>query len=198
MDAQRERLFAAAASVFTRVGYADATAEAISREAGMSKATFYEHFANKEECILALFDAAAQEVFRATAATAEALDPEANYEDHLRRRLRAFLETLARYPEQAQTVLVVIIGAGPRAAERRDAILDAFADWIYQDNQTFAPSFGAPPFATRDDAFTVIGGIVEVVTRQLRTGQPEDIRELEPTLMRLLFGVLGQGRKEGL
>ena len=76
--------------------------------------------------------------------------------------------------------------------------LSAFADWIYQDNETYAPSFGAPPFATRDDAFTVIGGIVEVVTRQLRTGQPADIRELEPTLMRLLFGVLGQGRKEGL
>ena len=198
MDAQRERLFAAAANVFTRVGYADATAEAISREAGMSKATFYEHFANKEECILALFDAAAQEVFRATALTVGAADAEASYEDHLRRRLRAFLETLARYPEQAQTVLVVIIGAGPRAAERRDAILDAFADWIHHDNATYAPSFGAPAFASRDDAFTVIGGIVEVVTRQLRTGQPADIRELEPTLMRLLFGVLSQGRKEGL
>ena len=28
----------------------------IAREAGMSKATFYEHFDNKEDCILALFD----------------------------------------------------------------------------------------------------------------------------------------------
>ena len=59
-DRQRARLFAAAAAVFARVGYADATAEAIAREAGMSKATFYEHFANKEECIIALFDAAVQ------------------------------------------------------------------------------------------------------------------------------------------
>jgi AcrR family transcriptional regulator len=57
-DRRRDRLFSAAAAVFSRVGYADATAEAIAREAGMSKATFYEHFGNKEECILALFDAA--------------------------------------------------------------------------------------------------------------------------------------------
>src|SRR3954452_15186944 len=57
-DRQRRRLFAAAAAVFARVGFAEATAEGIAREAGMSKATFYEHFDNKEDCIIALFDAA--------------------------------------------------------------------------------------------------------------------------------------------
>src|SRR3954468_24320745 len=50
-DRQRRRLYAAAAATFAGVGYADATAEAIAREAGMSKATFYEHFDNKEDCI---------------------------------------------------------------------------------------------------------------------------------------------------
>src|SRR6059058_3856112 len=64
LTVQRRRLFEAAATVFAQRGFADATAEAISREAGMSKATFYEHFANKEEAILALFDEAATEVMR--------------------------------------------------------------------------------------------------------------------------------------
>src|SRR5512142_3157407 len=67
---QRERLFEAAASVFVSTGYADASAESISRAAGMSKATFYEHFANKEECILALVDAAGQASRMAVAAAA--------------------------------------------------------------------------------------------------------------------------------
>ena len=62
LDVQRRRLFAAAAAVFARSGYADASAEGISREAGMSKATFYEHFANKEECLLAMFDTGVEEV----------------------------------------------------------------------------------------------------------------------------------------
>jgi AcrR family transcriptional regulator len=53
---QRQRLLSAAATVFAERGYAGASSETISRHAGMSKATFYEHFANKEECILALFD----------------------------------------------------------------------------------------------------------------------------------------------
>ena len=59
---QRERLLRAAAAEFAERGYAGASSESISRRAGMSKATFYEHFANKEECILALFDRAAETV----------------------------------------------------------------------------------------------------------------------------------------
>src|SRR3954447_22715050 len=133
---QRRRLFEAAAVVFARHGYADATAESISREAGMSKATFYEHFANKEECILALFDEAATEVMRQMA-DALAEEPP-TYREHVRASIRAVLDTLTAYPESAQTLLVEIIGAGPRAVERRDAILDAFAQALYRDNYRVA------------------------------------------------------------
>src|SRR6476469_4007469 len=139
LTVQRRRLFEAAATVFARVGYAEGSAEAIAREAGMSKATFYEHFANKEECILALFDEAATEVMRRMALAA---DPEtATYPEHLRLGTRAFLRTLAEWPDAAQTVLVEIIGAGPRATERRDAILDQFAGAIHHDNTNVAPRY---------------------------------------------------------
>jgi AcrR family transcriptional regulator len=115
---QRERLFAAAAAVFAQHGYADASAEAISRAAGMSKATFYEHFANKEECILALFDEAQRVLLtRMTQASASAgSDPVAR----LREGIRAFLAALEDHPNEAQTLLVEIIGAGPAAAQRRE------------------------------------------------------------------------------
>src|SRR5436309_2137475 len=103
LTVQRRRLFEAAATVFARRGFADATAEAISREAGMSKATFYEHFANKEECILALFDEAATEVTRALVNTPVA--PPASYEEHVRANIHAFLGILGEYPNSAQTLL---------------------------------------------------------------------------------------------
>src|SRR5213083_2962710 len=82
LSVQRRRLFEAAATVFARMGYADATAEAISREAGMSKATFYEHFANKEECILALFGESATEIMRAMAAASDQ-EGYASYEERV-------------------------------------------------------------------------------------------------------------------
>ena len=130
---QRVRLFEAAAAVFARVGYAEASAEAISREAGMSKATFYEHFANKEECILALFDAAAAQVTRAMAAAGQD-GGHGSYDEHDAAGVRAFLDTLSNHRNSAQTVLVEIIGAGPRAAARRDAILETFALGLHRDN----------------------------------------------------------------
>src|ERR671922_3114980 len=70
-DRQRRRLYAAAGAVFASVGYADASAEAIAREAGMSKATFYEHFDNKEDCIIALHDDATAAVLEAMRRTGE-------------------------------------------------------------------------------------------------------------------------------
>jgi AcrR family transcriptional regulator len=190
LTVQRRRLFEAAAIVFAQRGYADATAEAISREAGMSKATFYEHFANKEEAILALFDEAATEVMRQMALASER--ETATYPEHLAAGTRAFLRTLAEWPDAAQTLLVEIIGAGPRATERRDAILEAFTDAIYRDNERVAPRYGAPRFASRDDAFACVGAIVELASRQLRTRKPGDITELEPVIERLMLGILHQ------
>jgi AcrR family transcriptional regulator len=196
LTVQRRRLFGAAAAVFARVGYADASAEAISREAGMSKATFYEHFANKEECILALFDEAATEVMRAMAGEASAGlggNPD-DYEERIRGGVQAFLEILTQYPESAQTRLAEVMGAGPRRAGPRDAILDLFAEGLLRDNARMAERFGAPRFASKDDAFAVVGATVELVSRQLRTGVPADITTLEPVIERLIFGLLATPR----
>jgi len=190
---QRKRLLEAAAAVFSRVGYAEAGAQAISREAGMSKATFYEHFANKEECILALFETAANDVFHLLAESPghETL----TYEEHVRARVQTFLGILSRHPSAAQTILVEIIGAGPAAAKRRDAVLQAFAEVMHADNARVAPEYSAPMYASLDDAFAVAGGIAELASRQIRTGVPADIRDLEDVCVRLILGVLSQSER---
>ena len=190
---QRGRLFAAAAAVFARVGYADATAEAIAREAGMSKATFYEHFANKEECIIALFDAATEMVLdamRQAAARDEADDPRTR----VRSTLGAFLETLATYPDESQTLLVEIVGAGPRAMERRDRALEAVAQYLEELNADDAER-GVTPRLAEHEAFAIVGAVVELASRQIRTGVPSRIRELEPVVERLTLGLLAAGTR---
>jgi AcrR family transcriptional regulator len=185
---QRGRLFAAAADVFARCGYADASAEAISREAGMSKATFYEHFANKEECILALFDESARGIAREML---ELLSTDyATGEDRLHAGVTGFVDILARQPALAQTVLVESVGAGPRTMEHRDRVLETFAGWLYDDNRAHAARLGTGVFATRDDAFAVIGAIFELVSRQLRTGRPAAPTDLVPVIERVVRGAL--------
>ena len=190
-DLQRRRLNDAAAAVFARTGYADATAEAIAREASMSKATFYEHFDNKEDCILALFEAATERIIGAMTAAGRddgggVLEPR----ERRRRSVRALLDVMAEHPDYAQTLLVEIIGAGPRAMERRDALLQAFAQFIDQRNVEDAEAGLNPRLASLDDSYAIVGAIFELVSRQIRTGVPADIRDLEPVVERLFTGML--------
>jgi AcrR family transcriptional regulator len=187
-DRQRRRLYAAAGTVFGRVGYADATAEAIAREAGMSKATFYEHFDNKEDCIVALHDDATSAVLEAMRRTGE--EHGGDTAGRVRAVIHTFLEVLAAFPDEAQTLLVEIIGAGPRAMEHRDRVLHEYATYVDDVNREDAQRGGVPRFASPHDAFAIVGAVVELASRQIRTGEPDDIRDLEPVVERLILGLL--------
>jgi AcrR family transcriptional regulator len=72
---QRERLIAAMAEVCAERGYAAASVADITRQAGVSTASFYRQFADKRECMLAsfaeLFERLLEEVERTCKAETE-------------------------------------------------------------------------------------------------------------------------------
>ena len=188
LEVQQQRLFEAAAAVFSRVGYAEASAEAISREAGMSKATFYEHFANKEECLVALFGYASMSFAKSLtdASSGGGLDYVARH----RAGLRAVLEGIDANPAMAQAMLVETVGAGPRVAELRDSALSGIAETMYRQTVRAAKRGGGPAYASADDAFAIVGASFELISRQLRTGHPERVTDLQPLIERLILGLL--------
>ncbi|HEX8157733.1 MAG TPA: TetR/AcrR family transcriptional regulator [Solirubrobacteraceae bacterium] len=190
LQVQAHRLFDAAATVFTRVGYAEASAEAISRQAGMSKATFYEHFANKEECLIALFQHASTMLLDELVAASRGADRD--YEDRHRAGLRAILEAIESNPAMAQAILVETVGAGPRVAELRDSALNDIAQVMYEQTVRAAALTGGPAFSSSDEAFAIVGATFELVSRQLRTGQPARVLDLQPLIERLILGLLSQ------
>ena len=138
LEVQKHRLFDAAAIVFSRVGYADASAEAISRQAGMSKATFYEHFANKEECLIALFEYATASLVEELVAASRGA--ERRFEERHSAGLHAILAAIEDDPAMAQAILVETVGAGPRLAELRIAALNGFAQVMYDQTVQARPS----------------------------------------------------------
>jgi AcrR family transcriptional regulator len=186
---QRERLLRAAATEFAQRGFSGASSESISRRAAMSKATFYEHFANKEDCIVALFDDAATRVAEAMATAARGAG-RGDASQRMKAGTRAFLTSLAEHPEYAQTLLVEIIGAGPTAAQRRDQIMQRFAEVLDAENAAAARRGLIPRFASRYDTVAIVGAITELVSRQVRLGEPPDVLELAPVIDRLIDGVL--------
>ncbi|MDX6707584.1 MAG: hypothetical protein QOI48_3430 [Solirubrobacteraceae bacterium] len=190
LQVQADRLFDAAAAVFSRVGYAEASAEAISRQAGMSKATFYEHFANKEECLIALFQHASSGLLDGLVAASRGADRD--YEDRHRAGLRAILEAIDSNPAMAQAILVETVGAGPRVAELRDSALNDIAQVMYEQTVRAAELTGGPAFSSSDEAYAIGGATFELVSRQLRTGQPARVLDLQPLIERLILGLLSQ------
>ena len=112
----------------------------------------------------------------------------------MRSTLGAFLETLASYPDQSQTLLVEIVGAGPRALERRDRALEAVTQYLEELNEQDAAR-GATPRLREHDAFAIVGAVVVLASRQIRTGVPDSIRELEPVVERLTLGLLAAGEQ---
>src|SRR5215207_7588923 len=104
--------------------------------------------------------------------------------------IHTFLEVLAAFPDEAQTLLVEIIGAGPRAMERRDRVLAEYASYVDEVNREDAERGSAPRLASPHDAFAIVGAVVELASRQIRTGEPDDIRDLEPVVERLVLGLL--------
>ena len=108
----------------------------------------------------------------------------------MRAGTRAFLTTLVEHPEYAQTLLVEIIAAGPAAAQRRDQILQQFAELLERENAAAASRGLIAKFASPHDAFAIVGAVTELISRQVRLGVPADVVELAPVIDRLLSGVL--------
>ena len=161
----------------------------------MSKATFYEHFGNKEDCIVALFDAATEivlDAMRDAAARDHAADPEAR----VRTTLGAFLGDARALPRRVADAA----GGDRRRRAARDGAPRPRARGgrpVPGRAQREDAARGATPrFASPDDAFAIVGAVVELASRQIRTGVPGDIRELEPVVERLSLGLMAAGANE--
>jgi hypothetical protein len=96
---------------------------------------------------------------------------------------------LAEHPNESQTLLVEIIGAGDAGADRRDNVLATFAQAIDAENANAARKGSMRRFASPNDSYAIVGAVVELASRQLRRGVPADVRELEPLVERLIFGL---------
>ena len=62
---------------------------------------------------------------------------------------------------------------GPRAMERRDAALARVADFIDEANRADAEPALVARLASPHDAFAIVGAVVELASRQMRTRTPE-------------------------
>ena len=184
----RERILVGMAEIVAKRGYHGATIEHIVKRAGVSRATFYEYFDNREDCLLAGFDEAAVELQRRMETAAAEAD---EWPDQVRAGLAAFLEYAVANPALARTCIVESVTVGPVAMERYERALRTFVP-LFRIGRKVGEANGELPDELED---LIIGGLVWMVHRRLLRNEIDEIRALLPTMMEFaLVPYMGEQR----
>jgi AcrR family transcriptional regulator len=172
---QRERILDAVLQAASRSGYAAMRIEDVIAIAGVSRRTFYDHFANKEEAFLAAYELVLEQLLSGVSL---AFASGETWPSRVRRGLAAFLNLLAAEPVLAQ-VCVVALAAGPRALARRTAAMEAFQSLLEPPTDDALVTSSAPPVAIE----AIVGGIYEVIYSRVTSQRTQELPTLLPSLL---------------
>ena len=104
-------------------GYATTTIADVVGHARVSKRTFYEQFADKEECFLAAYRELADQTMQAIA---QAVELDAPWEQQIDAAVRSYLAVLDARPALTRTFFLEIQAAGTRGLALRREVMDQF------------------------------------------------------------------------
>jgi AcrR family transcriptional regulator len=188
--AQRERLLRAVIAAVAKSGFSNVTVADIVRDARVSKAAFYAHFASKEDCFLAATREGGQLMMNRVAAAARRLPTETSAEGALRASVVAFLGFLAAEPAFARTFYVDMPAAGPTAVQRIEAAQHGFARLNRAWHERALRDHPGWPAVPYEAYYALAGATTELVRAEVRRGNIETIPELEDTIVALHLAVL--------
>lgn len=184
---QRERLLEAISAAVAERGYARTAVADVLARAGVSRKSFYEQFANKEECFLAAYDLG---VDRVLAAIDDAIAGEADPATAAIAGVHGYLGALVEHPDFARTFLIEALGAGPAAFERRAVVHERFAAQfrrIYAGARRAVPGLpDLPPLRFR----ACVGAVDELVVEHVRLHGTEGLQALAEPLIDVVIGLL--------
>ncbi len=176
---QRGRLLAAAVDAVGEVGYARMTVAQVIARARVSRRTFYDIFADREDCFLAAFDGALSE---ATLQAREAYEHEPSWREGIRSALWRLLTLMDQEPRLAELVIVESLAAGDRVLRRRAQLLSELAE-IIDEGRSPTNSADEPPQLTAEG---VVGAVSAVLYTRLLEGRQRPFTELLGPLMSVI------------
>jgi AcrR family transcriptional regulator len=190
---QRDRIMMAMAALVAKRGYQATSIEKIVKRAKISRGTFYAHFENREDCLLAIFDEGLSGAQRQVEEAVAAHD--GDWPEEIRAGIVAFLDYIADNPALARTCMVESVTAGPAAASRYEAALQLAVPTFARGRKLADPSRVLPE--TLEDS--IVGGIVWMVHQRLLHNEVAEIRGLLPAMLKFaLTPYVGDERSAAL
>jgi AcrR family transcriptional regulator len=184
----RQRLLDALAASIADRGYRDTTVADVVRLARTSRRTFYEHFASKETCFVALITEANDEMIRRITA---AVDPAAPWPTQVRRAVEEWLDCADSQPAVTHSWIRDIPALGVLGRDLQRDLMERFVTMI--QTLTDAESLRAAGIvrAPRQVAIVLLGGLRELMATTVEDGGR--LTDITETSVRVAIALLGPG-----
>ncbi len=176
----RARIIAAMAAVACENGVEHASIARVVARVGLSRRTFYQHFASGRDCLLAVFDDA---LARATIRVQAAYGVEGEWVARLRDAVLALLTLLDEAPDLARLCVLRLHTDEPAMRARRRQLLATLAGALEEGRRELVGSRQPPPLAGEAAA----GAGLSLVYTALTDRQPSLSRDLLGPLMAILL-----------
>ncbi len=167
----RRRLLEAMGRCVAAKGYAETTIADVVGEAAVSRRTFYEHFPNKSDCLIALYEAASHQALKVLRS---AIDPTAPWQAQIELALSAYLGCVGANPVLLRTLFIEILGMGPAGLAARRRINQHLANFMLQVTGSDATTTPLTP----EMAMAVVGGINELVLQCMERNEVGQLQAL--------------------
>ena len=165
-----ERIARSAAAVTTENGFQAMSTNDIAAHASISLSTFYAHFADKRDAVLAALEMAGAQMMASVV-------PAARRAPDWREGVRAVYETMCGFlvaePALARLATVDVYAAGPDALAQRDRVIDSLGAML-------APGYEENPQAPKIAAEAIGGAVYALLRDKVRTDGPEALPEIAP------------------
>lgn len=168
-----ERILRALAAVVAEKGYPDTTVADVVEKAGTSQRTFYEHFKNKEDAIVAALDSGSAHML---AAALPAFRRAPDWKHAVHDTQEAMFAFGAEEPEYARMGGVEMYAAGKRALDQREVVTEGMEGLL-------APGYELKPDTPPIAAEAIGGALYSVLYDHVNKKGPETLPEIVPTVV---------------
>lgn len=178
---QRWRLLGAAAEVLAESGHVRTTSTRVSKHAGVSPATFYQHFENVGECLLASYEAATECVWEIVSEACR--EEEIEWVQRLAVAVASTLRFLAVEPATAHLLGAEAPAGEPAIAASRRAAIERLAALLASGRSLRPDGAAELPAATER---LLVAGAIATCAERIAAREVERLPELGPQLTEML------------
>ena len=184
---QRVRILSAIVDVTLEYGAGGVSVAHVVERSGVSRRTFYDLFADREECFLAAFDEVLARIARTVV---PAFEGESEWHERIRAGLTGLLGLFDEDPGLGRLVLVESLAAGPRVLERRNTVLARLIGIVDEGRGEAGTGTGPPALSAEG----VVGAVCSILYARLATipAQPVGVSPIANAQRR------GSGERESL